>query len=174
MGHNPIVSIQSNENIDVYTLIEAIVKNDAVFEKPKKKNDAKISNDADLIYKQGGTMAYIKQKSERKYKITVCNGYKVNGQKRMKAQTITVPPEVPKRGIQQYVMAEAERIEKKFKYGIEENDQTHFDRYAESWLKRQEPYFKATTLAGYKRNLEIAYLQRRARLSTAARMRRSS
>ncbi len=39
MGHNPIVSIQSNENIDVYTLIEAIVKNDAVFEKPKKKND---------------------------------------------------------------------------------------------------------------------------------------
>ena len=59
-------------------------------------------------------------------------------------------------------------------HGIEENDQTHFDRYAESWLKRQEPYFKATTLAGYKRNLEIAYLQRRARLSTAARMRRSS
>ena len=33
-------------------------------------------------------MAYIKKKSERKYKITVCNGYKVNGQKRMKAQTI--------------------------------------------------------------------------------------
>ena len=100
-------------------------------------------------------MAYIKKKSERKYKITVCNGYNVNVQKRMKAQTITVPSSVPKRGIQQYVMAEAERIEKKFKYGIEENDQTHFDRYAESWLKRQEPYFKATTLAGYKRNLEI-------------------
>ena len=100
-------------------------------------------------------MAYIKQKSERKFKITVCNGYKVNGQKRMKAQTITVPTEVPKRGIQQYVMAEAERIEKKFKYGIEESDQTHFDRYAEAWLNRQKPYFKATTLAGYKRNLEI-------------------
>lgn len=81
---------------------------------------------------------------------------------------------MPKRGIQQYVMAEAERIEKKFKYGIEESDQTHFDRYAEAWLNRQKPYFKATTLAGYKRNLEIAYLQRRARLSTAARMRRSS
>ena len=30
-------------------------------------------------------MAYIKKKSERKFKITVCNGYKVNGQKRMKA-----------------------------------------------------------------------------------------
>ena len=39
-------------------------------------------------------MAYIKKKSERKYKITVCNGYKVNGQKRMKAQTITVPSSV--------------------------------------------------------------------------------
>ena len=35
-------------------------------------------------------MAYIKKKSERKFKITVCNGYKVNGQKRMKAQTISV------------------------------------------------------------------------------------
>ena len=43
-------------------------------------------------------MAYIKKKSERKFKITVCNGYKVNGQKRMKAQTITVPSSVPKRG----------------------------------------------------------------------------
>lgn len=90
-------------------------------------------------------MAYIKKKSERKFKITVCNGYKVNGQKRMKAQTITVPSSVPKRGIQQYVMAEAERIEKKFKYGVEESDQTHFEQYAENWLKRQEPFFKATT-----------------------------
>ena len=57
-------------------------------------------------------MAYIKKKSERKFKITVCNGYKVNGQKRLKAQTVTVPTTVPKRGKQQYVMAEAERIEK--------------------------------------------------------------
>ena len=102
-------------------------------------------------------MAYIKKKSERKFKITVCNGYKVNGQKRMKAQTITVPSSVPKRGIQQYVMAEAERIEKKFKYGVEESDQTHFEQYAENWLKRQEPFFKATTYAGYKRNLGIVY-----------------
>ena len=102
-------------------------------------------------------MAYIKKKSERKFKITVCNGYKVNGQKRMKAQTITVPSSVPKRGIQQYVMAEAERIEKKFKYGVEESEQTHFEQYAENWLKRQEPFFKATTYAGYKRNLDIVY-----------------
>ena len=102
-------------------------------------------------------MAYIKKKSERKYKITVCNGYKVNGQKRMKAQTIAVPSSVPKRGIQQYVMAEAERIEKKFKYGVEESDQTHFEQYAENWLKWQKPFFKATTYAGYKRNLDIVY-----------------
>ena len=121
------------------------------------ENDAKISNDADLIYKQGGTMAYIKKKSERKFKITVCNGYKVNGQKRMKAQTVTVPSSVPKRGIRQYVMAEAERIEKKFKYGVEESDQTHFEQYAENWLTRQEPFFKATTYAGYKKNLDIVY-----------------
>lgn len=106
-------------------------------------------------------MAYIKKKSERKFKITVCNGYKVNGQKRMKAQTITVPSSVPKRGIQQYVMAEAERIEKKFKYGVEESDQTHFEQYAENWLKRQEPFFKATTYAGYKRNLDMVMYRTR-------------
>ena len=39
----------------------------------------------------------------------------------MKAQTITVPSSVTKRGMQQYVIAEAERIEKKFKYGVEES-----------------------------------------------------
>ena len=174
MGRNPIQSNHFGKKEIVSMSNIVFARNDGIFEMLKWKNDAKISNDADLIYRQGGTMAYIKKKSERKFKITVCNGYKVNGQKRMKAQTITVPSSVPKRGIQQYVMAEAERIEKKFKYGVEESDQTHFDRYAESWLKRQEPYFKATTLAGYKRNLEIAYLQRREGLSTAARMRRSS
>ena len=68
-----------------------------------------------------------------------------------------VPSSVPKRGIQQYVMAEAERIEKKFKYGVEESDQTKFEQYAENWLKRQEPFFKATTYAGYKRDLGIVY-----------------
>ena len=56
-------------------------------------------------------MAYIQQRGERKYKITVCNGYKANGQKRMRARTVDVPNEVPKRGIRQYVMAEAERLE---------------------------------------------------------------
>ena len=157
MGLNPIQSNHFCEKEIVSTSNIIFTKNDGIFEMLKWKNDAKISNDADLIYKQGGTMAYIKKKSERKFKITVCNGYKVNGQKRMKAQTITVPSSVPKRGIQQYVMAEAERIEKKFKYGVEEGNQTHFEQYAENWLKRQEPFFKATTYAGYKRNLDIVY-----------------
>lgn len=112
MGHNLVENSLNGTNISVETTILVTVKNDAAFEMPKKKNDAKTGNDADLSYKQGGIMAYIKKKSERKFKITVCNGYKVNGQKRMKAQTITVPSSVPKRGIQQYVMAEAERIEK--------------------------------------------------------------
>ena len=48
-------------------------------------------------------------------------------------------------------------MKKKFKYGVEESDQTHFEQYAENWLKRQEPFFKATTYAGYKRNLDIVY-----------------
>ena len=78
-------------------------------------------------------------------------------QRTRESNRITVPSSVPKRGIQQYVMAEAERIEKKFKYGVEESDQTHFEQYAENWLKRQEPFFKATTYAGYKRNLDIVY-----------------
>lgn len=107
-----------------------------------------------LLY---GSRLYELKHPPRQFKITICNGYKVNGQKRMKAQTITVPSTVPKRGIQQYVMAEAERIEKKFKYGVEESDQTHFEQYAENWLKRQQPFFKATTYAGYKRNLDIVY-----------------
>lgn len=128
MGHNPIQSNHFCEKEIVSTSNIAFTKNDGIFEMLKWENDAKIGNDADLIYKQGGTMAYIKKKSERKFKITVCNGYKVNGQKRMKAQTITVPSSVPKRGIQQYVMAEAERIEKKFKYAA----QPAFGRQRES------------------------------------------
>lgn len=48
-------------------------------------------------------MASIKQLDERRYKITVSNGYRPNGKKISKAKTIQVPPSVPKRGIGQYV-----------------------------------------------------------------------
>ena len=59
----------------------------------------------------GVYMAYIQQRGERKYKITVCNGYTTTGKKRMQARTIDVPKEIPKRSIRQYVYAEAERLE---------------------------------------------------------------
>ena len=85
-------------------------------------------------------MAYIQQRGERKYKITVCNGYKPNGQKRMQARTVDVPKEVPKRVIQQYVMAEAERLEKRFRTGIDQSDYSKLENgkryYTFEQLKR--------------------------------------
>ena len=102
-------------------------------------------------------MAYIQQRGERKYKITVCNGYKPNGQKRMRARTITVPREVSKRGIQQYVMAEAERMEKRFRTGIDQSENTRFEDYANRWLERMSKRYKTSTLEGYRRMLEAMY-----------------
>lgn len=101
-------------------------------------------------------MASIKQKNERKFKITVCNGYRADGKKRMKSCTIDVPESVPKRGIQQYVAAEAERLEKRFRYGFEQDERTTFEQYARGWLARQKHY-KPSTLAGYTRQLEVVY-----------------
>mgnify|MGYP000308521044 CR=1 FL=1 len=56
-------------------------------------------------------MASIKQISDRKFKITVSNGYRPNGKKICKAKTITVPDSVKPRGIPQYVAHEAEELE---------------------------------------------------------------
>ena len=47
-------------------------------------------------------MASIKKLDERRYKITVSNGYRPNGKKISKAKTIQVPSGVPKRGIGQH------------------------------------------------------------------------
>jgi len=102
-------------------------------------------------------MAYIQQRGERKYKITVCNGYKPNGQKRMRARTVDVPKEVPKRSIQQYVMAEAERLEKRFRTGIDQSENTRFEDYANRWLDRMSKRYKTSTLEGYRRMLEAVY-----------------
>lgn len=102
-------------------------------------------------------MAYIQQRGERKYKITVCNDYKPNGQKRMQARTITVPREVSKRGIRQYVMAEAERLEKRFRTGIDQSENTRFEDYANRWLDRMAKRYKVSTLEGYRRMLEAVY-----------------
>lgn len=56
----------------------------------------------------------------------------------MQARTISVPKEVPKRSIRQYVMAEAERLEKRFRTGIDQSENTRFEDYASSWLTRME------------------------------------
>ena len=69
-------------------------------------------------------MAYIQQRGERKCKITVCNSYTTTGKKRMQARTMDVPKEIPKRSIRQYVYAEAERLEKRFRTGIDESENT--------------------------------------------------
>lgn len=101
-------------------------------------------------------MASIQQRGARKFKITVCNGYRANGQKRMQSRTIDVPDTVPSRGVKQYVYAQAEQLEKRFRYGIEQDERTPFEQYAASWLARQKQY-KPSTLAGYTRQLEVVY-----------------
>ena len=59
-------------------------------------------------------MASIKKLDERRYKITVSNGYRPDGRKISKAKTIHVPPNVPKRGIGQYVAHAAEELGRGF------------------------------------------------------------
>ena len=100
-------------------------------------------------------MASIKQLSERKYKITISNGYH-NGKKICKSQTIQVPKSVASRSVHQYVMHEAEELERRFKYGFSEDGSTTFQDYAESWLSRQNKY-APSTLASYRRQLEVVY-----------------
>ena len=100
-------------------------------------------------------MASIKQLTERKYKITISNGYR-NGKKICKSQTIQVPKSVASRSIRQYVMHEAEELERRFKYGFSEDGSTTFQDYAEGWLSRQSKY-APSTLAAYRRQLEVVY-----------------
>ena len=100
-------------------------------------------------------MASIKQLSDRKYKITISNGYR-NGKKICKSQTIQVPKSVGSRSIRQYVMHEAEELERRFKYGFSEDGSTTFQDYAEGWLSRQNKY-APSTLAAYRRQLEVVY-----------------
>ena len=57
-------------------------------------------------------MASIKQLDDRRFKITVSNGYRPDGKKICRAKTIRVPESIPKRGIRQYVAHEAEELER--------------------------------------------------------------
>ena len=98
-------------------------------------------------------MASIKKLTDRKFKITISNGYRPNGQKICKAKTITVPDSVKPRGIPQYVAHEAEELERLVKSGFAEDRDTTFEAYATRWLERQVKYAPGT-LASYRRMLE--------------------
>ena len=101
-------------------------------------------------------MASIKQITDRKYKITISNGYRTDGRKICKAKTIQVPEAIPKRGIEQYVYHEAERLERLFKQGYSEDGEMTFETYARGWLERQTKYAPGT-LAFYRRSLETVF-----------------
>lgn len=101
-------------------------------------------------------MASIKKLSDRKFKITISNGYRPNGKKICKAKTITVPDSVKPRGILQYVAHEAEELERLVKSGYSEDRDTTFETYATRWLDRQVKY-APSTLASYRRMLEVVY-----------------
>lgn len=98
-------------------------------------------------------MASIKKLSDRKFKITVSNGYRPSGKKICKAKTITVPDSVKPRAISQYVAHEAEELERLVKSGFAEDRDTTFETYATRWLERQVKYAPGT-LASYRRMLE--------------------
>lgn len=101
-------------------------------------------------------MASIKQINERKFKITVSNGYRPDGRKISKAKTITVPNSVRSRGISQYVAHAAEEFEREVKNGFSEDAEMTFEEYALRWLNRQTKY-APSTIASYRRMLERVY-----------------
>lgn len=101
-------------------------------------------------------MASIKQLDERKFKITVSNGYRSDGRKISKAKTITVPDSVGKRGIRQYVSHSAEEMERTIKHGFCEDADMTFEKYANRWLDRQVKY-AVGTVASYRRMLKVTY-----------------
>ena len=101
-------------------------------------------------------MASIKKLSDRKFKITISNGYRLSGKKICKAKTITVPDSVKPRGIPQYVAHAAEELERLVKSGYSEDRDTTFETYAARWLARQVKYAPGT-LASYRRMLEVVY-----------------
>jgi integrase len=102
------------------------------------------------------TMASIKKINSRKFKITVSNGYRPNGQKVSKAKTITVPDTVGNRGINQYVAHEAEEFERTVKSGYCEDGEMTFEEYALRWLDRQTKY-APSTIGSYRRMLTQVY-----------------
>jgi len=101
-------------------------------------------------------MASIKQISQRKYKITVSNGYRSDGRKISRAKTITVPDSVRNRSVGQYVSHAAEEFERFVKNGYSEDGEMTFREYALRWLERQKKY-APSSLASYRRMLEVTF-----------------
>lgn len=101
-------------------------------------------------------MSSIKKIDERKYKITISNGYRPDGRKICKAKTVRVPEQIPKRGIAQYVAHEAEELERRFKNGYAEDGEMLFEVYAKRWIDRQVHY-ASSTRESYRRILERVY-----------------
>ena len=101
-------------------------------------------------------MASIKKINERKYKITVSNGYKLDGKKISRAKTINVPDTVRVRGIQQYVAHAAEEFEREVKLGYSEDGEMSFEEFSLRWLDRQKKY-APSTIASYRRLLSRVY-----------------
>ena len=67
-----------------------------------------------------------------------------------------MPDSVPKRGVEQYVYHEAERLERLFKQGYSEDGEMTFETYARGWLERQTKYAPGT-IAFYRRSLETVF-----------------
>ncbi|MBR2895852.1 MAG: phage integrase SAM-like domain-containing protein [Oscillospiraceae bacterium] len=101
-------------------------------------------------------MASIKQLQERKYKITVSNGYKPDGRKISRSKTITVPDTIRIRSIPQYVAHAAEEFEREVKLGYSEDGEMTFEEFSLRWLDRQKKY-APSTIASYRRLLSRVY-----------------
>ena len=74
-------------------------------------------------------MASIKKINERKFKITISNGYRADGRKISKAKTVTVPDAVPRKQIEQYVNHAAVELERVFKIEYAEYGEMNFEEY---------------------------------------------
>ena len=101
-------------------------------------------------------MASIKKINDRKFKITVSNGYHPDGRKIAKARTIEVPKTVQARSVIQYVNHAAEEFEREVKLGYSEDGEMTFEEFSLRWLDRQTKY-AVSTLNGYRKLLERTY-----------------
>ena len=102
-------------------------------------------------------MASIKQLDDRRFKITVSNGYRPDGKKICKAKTIRVPETHPQSEASRSMwLTRRTELERQFKSGYGEDGNMTFEEFAEHWLTRQVRY-APSTLESYRRMLERVY-----------------